>query len=266
MGNKGRTVPLCITGLSAAVVLSSALLSGCGDEQVPPKKPVCTSTPSPTANIPTSQIHVAILNATESTGLASQVGTSLSWRGFNIIDTATKSPDDPRPAPKYAEIRYGAGGYQIALTLAAQVPNSTLYDDSRTNPSIELVLGSSFKLATLPPPAAASVTVNVFNTTPREGLATTVGKELRDRGFKTDRVGNDPLGSFNPDLIAIVRYGAKGEPGARRTAMSVKGAKMVQDGRTDESVDLVLNNKFTSLVPAAQATATAKPKSTTTCS
>lgn len=266
MGTKGRTVPLCIAGLSAAVLLSSTLLSGCGDTQAPPKKPVCTSTPNPTASIPATQIHVTILNATESAGLASQVGTSLSWRGFNIIDAVTRSADDPRPAPKYAEIRYGAGGYQIALTLAAQVPNATLYDDNRTNPSVDLVLGPSFKLATLPPPAASSVTVNVFNTTPREGLATTVGKELRDRGFKTDKVGNDPLGSFNPDLVAIVRYGAKGEPGARRTALSVKGAKMVQDGRDDESVDLVLNNKFTALVPAAQAVAPATPQPKTTCS
>lgn len=266
MGNRGRTVPLYLAVLSGSLVLSSSFLSGCADKQVPLKKPVCTGTPTASSVIPASYIHVSVFNATESTGLAGQVATSLTWRGFKVIDTATRSADDPRPAPKYAEIRYGSGGYQMALTLAAQVPNSILSDDKRTNPSIDLVLGSSFKLATLPPPAAKSVTVNVFNTTPRPGLATTVGKEMRDRGFKTDRVGNDPQGSFNPDLIAIVRYGAKGEPGARRTALSVKGAKMVQDGRTDESVDLVLNNKFAGLVPAAQATAPPAPRPTRTCS
>lgn len=267
MGNKGWTVPLFIAALAGAAVLSSSLLSGCGETEAPAKKAAaCTTIPAPSSSIPASYIHVSVLNATESTGLAGKVATSLTWRGFQVIDAASQSVDDPRPAPKVAEIRYGVGGYQMALTLAAQVPNSTLADDKRTNPSIDLVLGSSFKLATLPPPAAQSVTVNVFNTTARPGLATTVGKELRDRGFKTDQVGNDPQGSFNPDLIAIVRYGAKGEPGARRAALSVKGAKMVQDGRTDESVDLVLNNKFAGLAPAAQATATATPTPARTCS
>ena len=263
MRTRGRLALLTTAGIAAG----SMLLAGCGNQEAAPaKKPVCTTLPAPSAAIPASYIHVNVLNASDTQGLAGQVGTALSWRGYQVIGTASDPQDDNRPTPTYAEIRYGTGGYQMALTLATQVQHATLYNDSRDNPSIDLVLGSSFQLAALPPPPAKSVTVNVYNTTARSGLATTVGKELRARGFKTDRVGNDPLGSFNPELIAIVRYGARGEPAARRVALSVKGAKLVLDGRTDSSVDLVLDYRFTELVPAAQATATALPKPSRTCS
>ena len=262
MRTRGRIALLTTAGLAAA----SMLLAGCGNQEVTATKtPACTTTPTPDATIPASYIHVNVLNASDTTGLAGQVGTALSWRGFQVIGTASDPQDDNRPTPKYAEIRYGAGAYQMALTLATQVQNATLYDDGRSNPSVDLVLGTSFRLAALPPPAAKSVTVNVYNTTARSGLATSVGKQLRARGFKTGQVGNDPLGSFNPELIALVRYGAKGEPAARRVALSVKGAKLVLDGRTDSSVDLVLDYRFAALVPAAQATATPLPKPTSTC-
>lgn len=252
----------------ATVIVGFALLAGCGEKKAPSAKASCavTAIPSPAVAIPASYIHLNVINASETAGLAGKVATSLSWRGFRVIDTSTASSDSTRPAPKYAEIRYGTGGYQMALTLAAQVSHATLYDDQRTNPSVDLVLGPSFKLATLPPPAASTVTVNVFNTTARAGLATEVATAMRTRGFKTAKVGNDPLGSFNPDLVAIVRYGAKGEPGARRVALSIKGAKLVLDGRDDSSVDLVLSNKFTALLPAAQATAPVLPKPTAPCS
>lgn len=252
----------------ATVIVGCALLAGCGGQKTPTATTSCavTAIPAPAAPIPASYIHLNVINASETTGLAGKVATALSWRGFKVIDTTTASSDSTRPAPKYAEIRYGTAGYQMALTLAAQVSHVTLYNDDRTNPSIDLVLGSSFKLATLPPPIAKTVTVNVFNTTARAGLATDVATQMRARGFITGKVGNDPLGSFNPDLVAIVRYGAKGEPAARRVALSVKGAKLVLDGRNDGTVDLVLSNKFTALVPVAQATAPAIPKPTTTCS
>lgn len=260
MRNRGSVVV-------ATVIAGCVVLAGCGDQKAPTKKPSCAATaiPAPAVAIPASYIYLNVINASETTGLAGKVATALSWRGFKVIGTTTSSSDSTRPAPKYAEIRYGTGGYQIALTLAAQVTHATLYDDDRTNPSVDLVLGPSFELSTLPPPAAKTVTVNVFNTTARAGLATDVAAQMRARGFKTGKVGNDPLSSFNPDLVAIVRYGARGEPAARRVALSVKGAKLVLDGRDDGSVDLVLSNRFTALVPAAQATAPDLPKPTSPC-
>ncbi len=250
MSNTGRFFRLTVLGL----VGGSMLLAGCGQQKSPTKKPTCTASPRPTVAIPASWIHVNVVNATGSDGLAGRVATALSWRGYQVIGTASDPQDDNRPTPSHAEIRYGSGGYQIALTLASQVPHSTLYEDDRGNPSVDLVLGSAFQLAQLPPPAAKGVTVSVFNTTPRPGLATSVGKDLQARGFKLDRAGNDPLGSFLPSEVALVRYGDKGEPAARRVALSVKGAKLVLDGRNDSTVDLVLGNRFTALVPAASAT------------
>ena len=128
--------------------------------------------------------------------------------------------------------------------------------------AVDLILGDGFKFVPVPPPAADRVTLNVYNTTFKSGLSGTVAAELQQRGFKIAKTGNDPGGGFFPDDTAIIRYGEHGEPAARRVQLSVKGARLVKDGRKDETVDLLLGSKFEDLVPAAQATPTIEPTAT----
>lgn len=97
-----------------------------------------------------------------------------------------------------------------------------------------------------------AVTINVYNATNRHGLAASVAKSLRTQGFKISKVANDPL-SKGIEGVGEVRHGQTGAVGAALAATRLAGVKLVPDGRTDATVDLVLGNRFTSLTPPPKA-------------
>ena len=94
--------------------------------------------------------------------------------------------------------------------------------------------------------APSAVTVNVYNATDRQGLAASVAKLLRTQGFKVGKIANDPL-SKPIGGVGEVRRGPTGEAGATLAAARLSGAKVVRDQRNDQTVDIVLGNKFTAL-------------------
>jgi LytR cell envelope-related transcriptional attenuator len=96
------------------------------------------------------------------------------------------------------------------------------------------------------PVKPGGVTVNVYNTTARTGLAAFVADKLRAQGFKVAAVDNDPLGMM---ILGVgeIRHGQAGAAGAILAASRLSGARIVQDDRTDGTVDVVLGNTFTTL-------------------
>ncbi|MFF1476239.1 LytR C-terminal domain-containing protein [Streptomyces sp. NPDC058301] len=109
--------------------------------------------------------------------------------------------------------------------------------------------------AALPKPA--QITVNVYNATPRGGLAKETADELKKRGFAIGKVGNAPEEYDKKVTGNGILLGA---PGATRGAFSVlgtqlKGAAQKTDARTTPDVDLILGSTFQTLDPAQQATA-----------
>ena len=132
---------------------------------------------------------------------------------------------------------------------------------SVTSPSCALVTPTQ----TLTP---AAVTINVYNATTRAGLAASVAKSLQTQGFKVAKVTNDPLGK-PIDGVGEVRHGQAGAAAATLAATRLQGAKVVPDGRADETVDLVLGNTFKALsAPPAVAPSTAatpRPSTTSSC-
>ena len=75
----------------------------------------------------------------------------------------------------------------------------------------------------LPPrfdPLPREITMNVYNTTFREGLASTVAKEFKQRGFKVKEVTNDPLKTLQMGT-ALIRYGEEGDLAAKIVAQHV---------------------------------------------
>ncbi|MDQ4098595.1 MAG: LytR C-terminal domain-containing protein [Actinomycetota bacterium] len=115
-------------------------------------------------------------------------------------------------------------------------------------------------------PRPQAITVNVYNATNRNGLAARTATEVRKRGFKVSTVANDPL-KKTVAVAAEVRYGKASAASGKVVLALVRGAKAVQDGRTDGSVDLVLGDKFTALAPPAKpAPAQTTPKTAATTS
>lgn len=96
----------------------------------------------------------------------------------------------------------------------------------------------------------SQVTLNVYNATKRNGLAATVAKSLKERGFRIGAVANDPVkGSVVPQP-AQIRYGPAGQRAAELVMTTVAGAVAVADTRADASIDLVIGDGFQQLAPA----------------
>ncbi|MCK8676432.1 MULTISPECIES: LytR C-terminal domain-containing protein [Streptomyces] len=103
----------------------------------------------------------------------------------------------------------------------------------------------------------AQITVNVYNATPRAGLAKATADELKKRGFAIGKVGNAPaaydkkvpgpgvlLGAANSDKAAFPVL-----------ATQLKGAARKTDTRQTADVDLIIGTAFKTLAPPRDATA-----------
>jgi hypothetical protein len=100
---------------------------------------------------------------------------------------------------------------------------------------------------------APKFTLNVYNSTQRQGLAAHTATELKQRGFAIGQITNDPL-KANLTIAAQVRGSASQAAELREVAAEVPGAQIKTDARTDPSVDLVLGAGFTSLASTQQVT------------
>ncbi|EWS99962.1 hypothetical protein N865_19625 [Intrasporangium oryzae NRRL B-24470] len=94
----------------------------------------------------------------------------------------------------------------------------------------------------------ADVSINVYNATSRKGLALATSKVAVQRGFKIKAVGNDPK-QATITQVAQIRYGPQGLEAAKVLAAQVPGSVLVKDGRGDDTVDLVVGNKWKAFGP-----------------
>ncbi len=129
---------------------------------------------------------------------------------------------------------FGGGGKTKAATHQKNCPTPT--------PSAST--GAAAAPQALPKPA--QITVNVYNATPRGGLAKAVADELKKRGFAIGKVGNAPAEYDKKVPGNGVLLGA---PAAARGPFSVlgaqlKGATQKTDTRDTQDVDLILGTTF----------------------
>ncbi|QEU93286.1 LytR family transcriptional regulator [Streptomyces kanamyceticus] len=106
-----------------------------------------------------------------------------------------------------------------------------------------------------PLPKPGQITVNVFNATPRGGLAKDTADELKKRGFAIGEVGNATKAFDKKVKGTGILLGAKS---AADTALPVLGTQLAgaeprTDGRKGGEVDLILGTKFKDLAKKADA-------------
>lgn len=240
------TIPGVLLGTaSITAAYSTGLMSP------PPPKPSCT--PTVVAAPARNSFTVNVMNATGRQGEAAKVAAALGKRGFKVYGISNAPGEWYVTQP--AVIHHGPKGLDQALLTQTQFPGAKLFEDSRRDTSVDVVVGLGFKgeMAPIPPrlePIPSEVTVNVYNTTWKTGLAKTVAKEIKARGFKVKEVSNDPLQTMQLGT-AVIRYGETGDLAAKLLKQHVPGVQLVKDSRGDASVDLVLGNAFTGLVPEA---------------
>ncbi|MBT2478592.1 LytR C-terminal domain-containing protein [Streptomyces sp. ISL-94] len=95
-------------------------------------------------------------------------------------------------------------------------------------------------------PQPGDITVNVYNATPRAGLAKTVGDELKKRGFIIGNVGNAPA-DFDKKVPGTGIL--LGSPATDKAAFAVLGTQLAgvtqqTDARETADIDLILGDAF----------------------
>ena len=89
-----------------------------------------------------------------------------------------------------------------------------------------------------------TITLNVYNSTSRPGLARSVADEFAARKFLVGAVANT---SSSYRGVALVVSGAAGQSAAFSVQRNLPGSDYFQDGRTDPSVDVILTGDFQQL-------------------
>lgn len=196
---------------------------------------------------------VNVMNATGRDGVAGQVAVGLGKRKFTV-GGISNAPDSWYVTAS-AVVHHGPQGLDQALLTASQIPGAKLFKDVRSGTNVDVVVGLGFKdLTPIPPrlkPIPSEVSVNVYNTTYKTGLAKTVADEVKARGFKVKEVSNDPLRTMQLG-VGVIRYGEEGDLAAALLKGHLPDAELVKDTRAGAGIDLVIGNQFAGLAPTAE--------------
>ncbi len=92
----------------------------------------------------------------------------------------------------------------------------------------------------------SAITVDVFNSTPIDGLAGTAAEQLRSRAFAVRQIGNRDVGPTG--MTAIIVAGEGGRANAFTVQRVIPDAIFVPDEREDRTVDVVLGSAYTGIV------------------
>ena len=129
------------------------------DVTVPKVAPVPTTTPTAGVQLLTtspSKVKVVVLNGSGVQDIASQAGTALSSRGFDVTGTT----DAPNFSYTNSVIEYAAAADMPAVnTLKAELTGVTVEQDATLTPgTIQLIIGSDYTGLTPQAPATATPT------------------------------------------------------------------------------------------------------------
>ena len=110
--------------------------------------------------------------------------------------------------------------------------------------------------ATTPAPVAlpktSTITVNVYNATPRSGLAKKTADELKKRGFKIGKIGNAPAAydkKVKGSGLVLGADAAADDPRFRMLGLQLAGTAVKSDDRKGKDIDLIIGNGFKKLAP-----------------
>ncbi|KRE56292.1 LytR C-terminal domain-containing protein [Phycicoccus sp. Soil748] len=103
-------------------------------------KPTCTTTAAPA--LTPAGVTVNVYNATDRSGLAATTASAVRKRGYRIATVANDPLQKTVSGP--AEVRYGTTGRPGARLVLTLVKGAKAVKDSRTDSSVDLVLGDKF--------------------------------------------------------------------------------------------------------------------------
>ncbi|NLE79537.1 MAG: envelope integrity protein Cei [Rhodococcus sp.] len=141
-------------------------------------------------------------------------------------------------------------------TAAPVACNAPPADDPKDDNPAPAPLGDKIDgdaLRDVEPAALSAVQVRVFNANGESGQATQVAARLNDYGFASApdiQAGNDPVYvDQNMQCVGQLRFGPNGLAAASAAWLVAPCTELIQDERTDNTVDLALGTYFRSISP-----------------
>lgn len=113
--------------------------------------PTSTAVPSPQA------VTVNVYNATDKSGLAARTADELKKRGFVVSKVGNAPSALDKKVTNTAQILSGPAGVGAATLLGSQVAGSTASVDSRTDNTVDFVIGDAWSNLLDPTQAAAAL-------------------------------------------------------------------------------------------------------------
>jgi hypothetical protein len=148
--SQSPTASSCPAKANAAGDVANSNVAGAADAQS------VALTGALVGQLPTApQIKLNVYNSTNRHGLAATAATALKQRGFSI----GKVTNDPLKAnlTTAAEVRGASANAAAMRVVAAEVAGSRLHPDSRTDDSVDLVLGAGFTALASPEQVSAAL-------------------------------------------------------------------------------------------------------------
>lgn len=248
-GRQRRRLALLVT--LPGLIIGTVSVGGAYSAGLLTRKPAPPCPPTIVAAPARDSFTIKVQNSNETPGEGASVAKTLTKRGFRIKGVGN-APDGVY-VKRAALVYHGPAGLDQALLVAQQIPGAKPWNDGRSGDNVELVIGYGFTGMSYvdppPPPLPSEITLRVFNTTYREGLAGQVAQQLGNRGFAVEESGNDPLAAFLPNDSVVIRLGSEGAEAAAVLKQHLPDARLVRDERTDASLDVVLGNRFADLTP-----------------
>lgn len=126
------------------------------DDSVANPGPTTTPTSSCEGIADPRKVTVNVYNATTTTGLAGRVAGELKDRGFTVGTVANDPMRATIDAP--GALRYGDEGRPYATIFKTIIDDPVLLPDTRTDDSVDLVIGDTFTKLNDPPAGVANCT------------------------------------------------------------------------------------------------------------
>ena len=107
---------------------------------------------------------------------------------------------------------------------------------------------ASSSMIDVTPAKLADTRIRVLNASGQGGQAAEVAGALRDLGFADPEAANDPIyAATRLECQGQIRFGPSGRAAAASMWLVAPCVELFQDGRTDDTVDLVLGTDFSEL-------------------
>lgn len=206
-----------------------------GGPQIPPKPP-----------LPPRELH-------------REAAEGLAYHGHHVVDGEELEAVFEEPTAEQVKVRrrwtHGVvlsllGGLVVAALAMAFLVWSGVVQFPPAGPassSIRSAGDSNCPSDTFDYPANIGITVNVYNTTARAGLAGTLAAELKSRGYQVATVDNKTITTSSAGVVVA---GLKGESAAFNLQRNVPGLEFRKDDRPDASVDVYLASGYQGPTPA----------------